>query len=354
MISQLDNYIGRTVILSIFMVLIVLLVLLGFFQLLLELEDVERGYTTLMAVTYTGLTMPQYVYELFPIATLLGSLIGLGSLAANSELIAFQAAGVSVWRILMAILKAGVILLALSLWTGEYLAPKADREAQRMKLDALSDHVVLNTNFGFWSRDGHTFINVRNILPDSNLEGVSLYEYDDSQVLQRLIFANSASHKGDHWLLEGVRLSRFTEDKIEAQQLREMSRERLIEPRVLDVVTLNPRMLPAWDLWRYVEYLKNNGQAYASYSVAFWNKMVTPLVILVMLMLSVPFVFGSLRSSGIGERIFIGAVIGILFHLLNRTFSHMAVVYNIDPLLAAALPGVLFLAFGVWLFRRLG
>jgi lipopolysaccharide export system permease protein len=125
-----------------------------------------------------------------------------------------------------------------------------------------------------------------------------------------------------------------------------------VTPKVVDILSVPPKMLPTWDLWRYIGILKQNGQASADYEVAFWSKIITPLVILVMLFLSVPFVFGSLRSVGIGERIFTGALIGILFHLLNRTFSYTAVVYGMPPFIAAAMPVIVFLVVGYGLFHR--
>ncbi|MCU7808213.1 MAG: LptF/LptG family permease, partial [Candidatus Thiodiazotropha sp. (ex Semelilucina semeliformis)] len=113
-------------------------------------------------------------------------------------------------------------------------------------------------------------------------------------------------------------------------------------------------MLAAWDLWRYIDYLKQNGQAAQTYEVAFWGKVIAPAVTLVMLFLSIPFVFGSLRSVGIGQRIFIGAMIGIVFYLLNRAFSYLAVVYSFNALFTTLLPVLLFFGYALWKFRRVG
>ncbi|MES9977889.1 MAG: LptF/LptG family permease, partial [Candidatus Thiodiazotropha sp. 6PLUC5] len=167
MITILDRYIGRAVLTGILAVLLLLLVLIGFFEVVAELEDVEHGYTTGMAYTYVFLGLPRYSYELFPVATLLGSLIGLGILANNSELMAMRAAGVSIPRIVLSVLKAGLLVLCAVVWLGEYLAPQAEQQAQRMKMEALSDQISLKTRYGFWSRDGNTYINIRQVLPDA-------------------------------------------------------------------------------------------------------------------------------------------------------------------------------------------
>ncbi|MEW8063476.1 MAG: LptF/LptG family permease, partial [Candidatus Thiodiazotropha sp.] len=124
------------------------------------------------------------------------------------------------------------------------------------------------------------------------------------------------------------------------------------DPSALDVLTVKPHMLAAWDLWRYIDYLQKNGQASINYEVAFWGKLTTPLVTMVMLFLSIPFVFGSLRSVGVGQRIFVGAMLGIVFYLLNRAFSYMAVVYSLNGVFAAFFPLLLFLVLAAWMLRR--
>ena len=352
MTSMIDRYIGGAVALGVFSVLFLLLVLMGFFELLNELEDVKRGYTTAKAFAYVGLILPRYTYELFPIATLLGSLIGLGALAGNSELIAMRAAGISVSRILGAVLKTGFLLLCLVVLIGEYMAPMTELQAQRMKTQAVSDQVTLKTRYGFWSRNGNSYIHVGQVLPDGRLADISIYDFDSEQLLQRAIHANLAIYRRDHWLLEQVSQSEFSPGRVQAWSQERLAWASLLEPSVLDVVAVKPHMLAAWDLWRYVEFLKQNGQASTTYEVAFWSKLVVPLVTLVMLFLSIPFVFGPLRSVGIGQRIFTGAIIGIVFYLLNKAFSHLAVVYGMNPLFASAFPGLLFFTIAFWSFRR--
>ncbi|MES9977888.1 MAG: LptF/LptG family permease, partial [Candidatus Thiodiazotropha sp. 6PLUC5] len=181
----------------------------------------------------------------------------------------------------------------------------------------------------------------------------SLYEYDDQAQLQRAVYAERASYELDGWVLQGVSMSTFSEKRVEISQQETLAWQTQLEPSSLDVLTVKPHMLAAWDLWRYIDYLRNNGQASVSYEVAFWGKLAAPLVTLVMLFLSIPFVFGSLRSAGVGQRIFVGAMLGIIFYLLNRAFSYMAVVYSMDALFAAAFPLLLFLALAAWMFRRI-
>jgi lipopolysaccharide export system permease protein len=352
MISLLDRHIGRAVLLSIVAVMALLLVLVGFFEVIAELEDVAQGYTTLLAYGYVALTLPRYTYELFPIATLLGSLIGLGTLAGNSELMAMRAAGVSIGRIVLATLKAGLLVLLVVLLIGEYLAPRAELQAQRMKMQALSDQITLRTRYGFWSRDDNSFINIRQVLPNRVLGDVWVYRYDDQQRLTRAMHAKRAVYENGGWVLESVRQSAFSPARVSVTEAERLPWPTRFEPSVLDVITVKPHMLAAWDLWRYIEYLQQNGQSAQTYEVAFWGKLAAPLVTLVMLFLSIPFVFGSLRSVGIGQRIFVGMMLGIVFYLLNRAFSYLTVVYSMNALFATVFPVLLFFAYALWKFRR--
>jgi lipopolysaccharide export system permease protein len=352
MITLFDRYIGRAVLLGIVSVLALLLVLIGFFEVVAELEDVDRGYTSMMAYTYVALILPRYTYELFPIATLLGSLIGLGALAGNSELMAMRAAGVSIGRIVGSALKSGLLVLLVVVLIGEYVAPRTELQAQRMKMQALSDQITLKTRYGFWSRDGNTFINIRQVLPDRVLADISIYQYDDNQRLRSALHAQRAVYSESGWVLEAVRQSEFLSQRVSVKIINRLPWSTRLKPSVLDVVTVTPHMLAAWDLWRYVDYLKQNGQSAQTYEVAFWGKLAAPLVTLVMLFLSIPFVFGSLRSVGIGQRIFIGSMLGIVFYLLNRAFAYMAVVYSMNALFATLFPVLLFFGYAVWKFKR--
>lgn len=353
MISLFDRYIGRAVLFGIFAVLLLLLVLIGFFDVVSELDEVDRGYTTGMAYLYVLLTLPRYTYELFPVASLLGSLIGLGTLAGNSELMAMRAAGVSIGRIVLSVLKAGLILLLLVVVAGEYLAPRAEQAAQRMKTEALSEQIALKTRYGFWSREGDTFINIRQILPGRVMADLYIYEYDEAQRLVRATHADRAYYREGSWWLESVRRSEFTPGRVNVSSNRREAWQTRLQPAVLDVMSVKPQMLAAWDLWRYIGFLQQNGQAATSFEVVFWGKLAAPLVTLVMVFLSVPFVFGSLRSVGIGQRIFAGALLGIGFYLLNRAFSYLAVVYAFNALFASLFPVLLVFGYALWKFREI-
>jgi lipopolysaccharide export system permease protein len=349
----LDRYIGLAVFKGTLLALAVLLSLLGFVSFVDELDEVGNGrYGVLDAFVFVLLTLPHYTFELFPVSALLGSLIGLGTMTNASELIAMRSAGVSMARILWSVMKTGIAMMVVAALIGEVLAPDAEQEAQRLRAAALAETISIKTNYGFWARDGQAFINIRRILPDSRLEEIYIYEFGDDNRLSVATHADSAYYQDNRWVLTNIRQSRFTKTGVEARELGQATWSSLLNPSLLSVVVIPPEVLPVWGLYRYIRFLEENAQASQNYEVALWGKLLTPLVTLVMLFLSLPFICGSLRQIGIGQRVFIGIMIGIVFFLMNKAFAHMAVVYGLNPLLSAALPGLIFLGVGVWLTRR--
>ncbi|WP_428605765.1 LPS export ABC transporter permease LptG [Sedimenticola sp.] len=350
----LDRHIGTSVLMSILMTLIILVALVGFITLMDELKDVGNGdYQTPDAFYYVLLLLPRRAYEVFPMAVLLGSLVGLGGLASHSELVAMRAAGVSLTRIIGSVLKAGLLAMLVVLVIGEAIAPNTEQYAERMRASKLSQQITLKSKYGFWARDGGSFVNIRQILPGSQLRDIYIYEFSEERELRVSTHANFAQYQDGRWLLRGINQTRFLADRIESRQLDEATWDSLLNPNILNVVVVSPTMLPVWGLYQYIDFMHENGQEATTYEVAFWSKVIMPLVTLVMVFLAVPFVFGVLRTVGIGQRIFAGSLLGLAFFLLNKVFSHLAVVYSLNPLFAAAVPGLLFLAIGFWFVRRI-
>lgn len=349
----LDRYIARVVLGSTLIALLVVVSLDTFFSFIGEVADIGRGnYQAIDALHYIALTIPRRVHELFPMAALLGSLMGLGALASNSELVAMRAAGYSVARVIRAVLQVGVVMLVVTTLVGEFVAPPAEQRAQALRELALHNRITFKGANGYWVRDGDRFINILQMRGPDDLKGVSAYEIGPDHRLQRATRIASARHGEDAWLLKKVQESRFTPDSVTTDNRRAAQWENLMAPEMLDVVVLEPDSMSVRDLARYVEYLEQNGLESARYRLAFWIRIAAPGAGLVMLFLAVPFVFGSLRSVGAGQRLLVGVMVGIGFQLLAQTLSHIGQVYGVPPLASAFAPILLFLGVGVWALRR--
>lgn len=355
----LDRYVGRAVlngILGAAMVMMTLDMLITFAG---ETGAIGHAkYTVWYAIAFVLLSMPQELYQYFPMIALLGTMFGLGMLANHSELIAMRAAGLSIVRITYAVLKTGLIVAAFVIFVGEVVAPPAIQYAKLKRVSAMNEKISLNTDYGLWARDGNTYIHVRRvesnneIEKDSHLIGINLYILDDKQVLRQTISAASAVFKSDHWVLQRVTENTITPDGIKKTYQKEMSWQTLLKPEVVNVVSVSPENLSVWKLRGYIDYLNENQLDASRYKLTFWTKVASPLTIAVMIILAIPFVFGTLRDAGMGRRIVIGFMLGLGFYLFNTLSGQMGLVYKLPAFVAATLPTLIVMVLSVFMLYR--
>lgn len=350
----LNRYLMRTVVAGTLLALLVLGLLDWVFGFLGQLDSAGKGdFGFAQVFLYSLYTEPRRMYELFPTAVLIGSLLSLGTLAANSELIAMRAAGVSVTGVVRAALRAGMLMMLVAIALGEWVAPIGERMAQSLKLEAQAGSAVVASEQNVWAREGDQYIHIAHVLPDHRLRDVTVYRVGAGNALQLALHAQGARYVDGHWVLENVVVSRFTADGVKTSEVSELVHKRLIEPNLFGLLDTRPKDMNAWALARYITYLKSNHLDAASYELAFWQRFTTPVSALVMLMLAVPFVFGSLRSGGAGQRLFIGVIVGVGFYFFNRLVNQVGLVFGLSPLLSAAFPVVLFAVVSLAALRRL-
>lgn len=349
----LDRYVAASVVLATVIALFILVSLDGFFAFIAEIDEIgNKQYDLSAAIVYVLLTLPRRAYEMFPMAMLLGSLVGLGSLSSNSELVVMRAVGISLARIVGSVLVTGAAIMVVMVLIGEVVAPASEKYAQSQREIARSNRITLQGSQGFWARDGQSFINIRTILGRTKLENIFIYEFDDHHQLKIATHAQSATFDGERWLLKDIKQSYISENGVFINHDANAAWDSLLDPSLLNVVVVKPENLSTLDLARYVYYMRENNLDANRYELAFWVRIAAPLSSLVMLLLSVPFVFGPLRSVGAGQRILVGVLIGVGFTLFNRMLNHMGQVYSFSPFWSAMLPTLLFLSIGVWSTRR--
>ncbi len=349
----LHGYITKTIISSTILVLVVLMGLYTFMDFINELDDLGKGSYGLTDIfAYLALSMPKRIYELLPVAALLGSVLGLGNLASQSELVAMRAAGLSVGNISRAVLTVALMMLLLAVIIGEVIRPTTEQKARQIQIMAQTGTEGLQTAHGFWTRDGNHFNHIERIHADGRFVGVTMYEFDHAFRLRVLTRAAQAHYEDGSWILTDVLQSTIDERGIEVSSVNHARWRSRLNPGMLNIVVMPPEFLPVWSLVSYIDYLQDNHQAIEQYQLAFWSKIMMPVSSAVMVFLAVPFVFGPLRSAPVGGRILAGVMVGIGFHLFNQTFQHMGLVFGVIPWLAASLPTLLFAGFGLYLLRR--
>lgn len=349
----LDRYIAKTVLLAIALVTLMLIGLQMFILFVNQLEDLGKlDYGMWQAMVFVLLQMPYQVYLFFPMASLLGSLIGLGVLANHSELVVMRAAGMSIGQITGSVLKASLLVILLVTSIGEFLVPKMAQFANDYKTSALTGGQTLRTAQGVWMRYGNDFISIDKILPDKILQNVYQFRFDNSHHLKFARQIAEVRFEHQTWVAHRVKQTEFLADRTMATKLNSMIWDVPIKPQVLMISSIEPDEMTLHELNRYLREQKRTKQNAHIYKLAFYQRIIQPFTTMVMMMLAIPFIFGPLRSSTMGSKLLVGATVGFSFHIVNRFFGPVSTVFQWPAELAALGPTVVFALFGLYLMRR--
>jgi len=344
----LTRYLLKEITISVTLIMLALIAMFSFFDLIQELESLGRGnYGLSKVILFVILSAPGHIYEIMPVAVLVGCMYSIGQFARYSELIILRVSGISSTGIAISLLKIGLIFTAITFLVGELITPLSEKMAQRMRIQATDSVIVQDFKSGLWVKDGNSFVNVEQILPDSTLLNVHIYEFDHTFKLKTNSHAKSGQFVDDQWNLKEVTQTHFDHDSNHVTQLEKATWRSLIRPELLNVLLVLPEKMSAWNLYSYIKHLSLNKQKTTRYEMALWSKLIYPLACMVMIMLALPFGFIQQRASGASTKIFIGIMLGVLYQILNRTFIHLGVLNDWAPLFSAVTPTVLFLMAGL-------
>ena len=352
------RYLAREIYKATAFVFLAFLALFVFFDLINELDDVGKGrYRLGHAFLFVLMSIPGHVYELFPIGVLIGTLVALSTLAANSEYTVMRVSGLSPLQAAGTLARIGAVFVLLTALFGEVIGPHAEQMAQRLRLDRLGAAVGSELRTGLWVKSDTQFVNIGEVAPDSTLKSVKIYDFDRDFRLQSISQAASGRYGGANvWQLASVVQTRFGADGASVHSLPTLEWKSFLTPAMLSVLLVRPEKLSAWGLYRYAQHLEANKQRADRYEIALWTKLVYPFAALVMMALALPFAYIQIRTGGVGVKLFAGLMLGVLFHFLNNLFSHIAQLERWPPFAAAAAPSALFLLTAVammwWVERR--
>lgn len=352
--TYLARYVGMTVLSAVLLALLTLVAIDAIASVIDELEDMTAKYSFIEVIGYTLLQMPDRIYEYLPFACLIGCLIGLGLMAGNSELVVMRASGISINRIVWYVLQPVLLLILLGLMAGEWLVPVSERAAESFKQTHLEEDRSLDVTRGVWNRESQEFIHINVITPGGTLLGVSRYQFNDDNELVKASHAREVRYHNGHWQAENVRITRFSDERVEVDQVDAREWDSQLTPELLDMVAVPPDIQPMSRLFRYWHYLDAQEQDSGPHQLAFWRKALQPLTITALMMVAISFVFGPLREVNMGYRIFSGVVVGITFRIIQDLLGPASLVYGFSPLYAVLIPIMICFGGGFWLLRRAG
>jgi lipopolysaccharide export system permease protein len=381
--NTLRRYLGREVAQATGFVLLALLSIFAFFDVVAQLDDVgQNGYTLRAALIFVLLSQPSRIYELMPIAALIGTIYALSKLASSSEFTIMRVSGMSTRRLAVWVGYVGVALVAATYLMGEVVAPPLERLARQVRIQATGAGIATEFRSGAWARDivkddaGNVqrfrFVNVRVVRPDTTTALWRIFDFDAEYRLRSIATAESGIYvaptadAGGAWLLKDVVETRIpavardddTPSAEGTQILREPQRrwESELSPEIFGVLLVSPERMSVVALAQYVRHLTENRQRTDRYEIAFWNKIFYPLAILVMMALALPFAYLHVREGSVSLKIFTGVMIGVVFYMLNKLFAHLGLLNTWPPIVVAALPSLVVLGVALstlyWIERR--
>lgn len=352
----LNRYLWQESALSILMIMLGLIAMFSFFDLIQELENLGRGnYNISNMLTFVLLSIPGHIYEVTPVAVLIGMMVSLGTFGRSSELIVMRVSGLSIANIGFTLAKVGLLFTIVTFLVGELITPISEKVAQRMRIQATDAVVAQDFKSGLWVKDGKSFINVATVLPDATLLDVIIYEFDESFKLTSISNAKKADYLDNRWKLSEVTQTQFIEaskpdqNQIKTEFFNQANWDSAIRPELLNVLLVAPEKMSAWNLYAFISHLTKNKQKTTRYEVALWAKLIYPLACIVMVILALPFGFLQQRASSTSTKIFIGILLGVVYQIMNRVFSHLGVLNDWPPLMSAISPTLLFLLGGLTL-----
>jgi len=355
----LTRYLAREIYASVALVLAALLMLFAFLDFIRELNSIGEGqYHLGYVLMFVLLTVPGHIYELFPVVVLVGTILALVQMAANSEITVYRSSGASLWQMIAALLKIAMPLVILSFVCGELLAPPSERMAQKLRLKAQNAQISLKEfRSGVWVKDERSFVNVKNVMPDTSLLNIDIFRFDDTYHLRGITKAKRASFVRDGvWRLDEVLETRFDDASVTVSTFSGKEWHSALNPEIFSVLLVVPEQMSAWHLYQYTEHLRDNQQKSGRYEIAMWNKLVYPFATMVMMILALPFASYHRRVGGVSAMVFMGIVLGLSFHFFGRLVGSLGALNDWQPFISASVMTGMYLLLGIsilwWAERR--
>jgi lipopolysaccharide export system permease protein len=324
------------------------------FEIIAELDDTQGDYQTPQAILYTLLRLPNLAFEMMPVAALIGSLLGLGALASNSEIVVMRSAGISVSRMSGMVALSGLVLLVFTALIGEFIGPPLDLYAREMRTQARYEQGDERLGSATWVKDGPVYLHLERISAEFEFGSIYLYRFNDKNQLASIAKAeNSGIDDYDNWILESLRETRFSNDGVQVVESSVSIESFEVNSELLGSSLAKPLSLSARGLLVYIDYLKRNSLDASQYESELWNRAARTLAIVIMPILSLAFVFGSLRSGGAGSRLAIGVIIGLAYYLASETLANSGQVFNLNPIIISWVPSLALLLVTLFALARI-
>ncbi|MDA8905302.1 LPS export ABC transporter permease LptG [Candidatus Thioglobus sp.] len=349
-----DRYIAKTLFTHTLVVLVVWLSIYSFFNFLAELNSVGQGsYTILSAFKYVVFKMPEVAYNQASQVILLGCILGMGHLATTGQLLIFRVSGASILKITTITLKNALLFILIMITVGEFLAPISSNFSEDSKSTALGGESLSISQDGFWIRDGGNFINVNKNIDGKLFSGVTIIEVNSSNKIERVIKSENAIFEENSLVMSGSEIFSISDvsifDKISLKERNSYDKKVSFDQDLIDSLGREPKDLATWTIIKQVQFLSDNKLRSGVFEVELYKRLIKPITLIAMILLSMLFIFGSTRDVSLGRKIFFGCALGLSFEMLSRIANAMALSFDFNPFLSAILPSTIVMIVSIFL-----
>jgi len=297
--------------------------------------------------------LPEVAFQwTLPYAVLLSILLTLGALSRHSEITALKAGGISLYRITLPLFLI-VFLISLANFLGnEYFVPytyQKSRYVWDVKIKKEKPTSFFK-NFKIWYRSDNRVINIQVLDPQKKtLNGVTLYQLDDSFRCTQRIDAREVRWINGEWQFFQGALRNFSEDgSLQMTPFTEMNFPLNETWESFQKTERDPEEMSYSELRTYIQKIQASGYDATRYMVALNSKLSLPLLNLIMVLIGIPFALRTSRSGGVALSVGLSVLIGFVFGVTYYIFLSIGKTGVLPPVLSAWTPTLIFGLAGIF------
>ena len=350
--SILAKYVTKSITFMMLGTLLILFFLFVLFSYIGELGSLGNGYGAWQAFLYVMLDSPHNIIKLIPIAALIGAVLGLGSMASNSELIVMRASGVSLWRIVGWVMRPALLLVLISFAVSQWIIPYSTERANSIK--SQSTVAKLGEVRGYWTKEGNQYIYIDYANSAGVLNRINVMAFGDQYNLESVTKAKTGEFvkDGDWDLQDTSKLAILDNGNANFTHIPTQNIAIALQPKFVHMVTLDPEDLSPSELLSFMSYMNKYSQIPKTYQLAFWKKIGMPFSLLALTLIACSFIFGPLRQQSMGFRLVISLFVGLSIYYLQDFLGYASLVYSPSPMWFVFVPILIIYAIGTYLIYR--
>lgn len=341
----LNRYVRKIVLLNISLVFLVLMSLSIIIKVFDELRHFKNQTCFISKFLFCIILNLPKEFDLFlPISILLGGILALSLFEERQELIIMQVFGLSKIQIAFSVVKASLFVLLFNIISNEWIIPYTHKLITIYRDDEqYNTYLFSQKNINLWFINNNNFICIEKMLSPQELLGITLYYFTKDRKIYKLVYSEQALYINNHWVLLNLTELDFSEKEcISKNRISCRQWDTLLTPKLLYIMNIHPKVLSISNLKHCIQYFDKVGQNTKYYQLIFWNKILAPIIGLLMIIIALLYSWGPLYKKKINTKFFFGSVIGFIFYILYQVCGMLSITYNVSPFVGSVSLVVLF------------